>query len=1463
MQHIFCKAPAQGSETLAKILDAYRADPEFARELADDCLTKCEACLGVYRNLKKNKDFEKRRILHNFRPDKIYDWQLLKDKKIRTAFILAGDDPETRRGFKAFFLMLYSTIPTDNIKIDLSDTAFTEAEKNFFLDDEIPRNQRFMVALNCYISQEGSLLSEEYARILIDAYNDASSSADMCDMKLLILCCIFSLVRRECPFVCLFHETLLDAAKLRETRKLMLENIQALGKLKLLQYFFNNLSEFPVYVLDHFISSVAQLDIREVFLANEATDALVVAANRHCAWLMRDYAHNNALMAFFKGLAFAKLCFLRTNHMRLQSSIFDNDWQKFDGQAFPLLYLEIFAGTPVSVNRALGGEVGILGSIIGNKELPSAMYSQQQLAGIIKDIGCIAGCGYAIGWLGLRISRLFEISCTTAVEFTRVFSTYDKLDSLVIDEGLVDMLDLARKRRRPALICEIYRKAIRDGLPRGIIDTIGEYIEDAFNGDEGTPEILSGGASSESPVIFENDDSSVHPKTDRIMVKIPAKGKEDRMLKIVLKRKDGHSASNDGCELGTDNENKNENNGIGEIQRKKSRVVQPDTESTGPDSDINILRLSSDSMDDKVQPSQDCKAINKRSEGSYLVFDGHITGVDDRNTKSNYLVFDNQITVIGDEHKAANKSLKPPASGSRSLERMPVRSGAYASCYNKAPLPLVKMATRPVSDVPDMSENVFSKNIQRQNASKQPDMEDDVIVVFDSTDKKPSDGRSSPLDNLEHIIKAASEINNVAKERESIFIDYKRMLNRTNAIPKKILESNGVAREQETDFIKCKEVPNGATAVQNKGLRAENGPAENKRAAIEAVELETLLKNSSDRSFFSEFLGLCSRASTPFRKPGSFFGSYEEYYAFFNSLRLEEIRASVVQSTYRANHAHACVVWGTSQPLEMRCEAFLYSEYSLVLFTDRWISHASAADLVAGQLDAGARCADLPAGTAFFLGMVVGIENDTDPNKVRNKCALSIITSKATPPLCIGQQLYFRCIDNMTTVLREFYALKSIESSTLLKWILKPSLYGAGVASNLTEKTASPICQELNETQMDVVRRCLGSQEKFFLIQGPPGTGKTRVVLAIIAGLLGDANAPRKVLVCTPSNTAIDEIVLRLAACYGGQPDDCGQDQPFVRIGIAASRDVEPYTLEYQASRKKLFNKHKSRQAVIARASIVCSTLNSSAIACIGDFAFDYLIVDEACQATELSMLVPLKYDFKKIVLIGDPMQLPPTVFSRNRALEYSLFERFSGAFRPALLNTQYRMHKSICSISSKLFYSGRLITAPERLRGDGIAARYRFRPTYFINISMGNERTDSAKSYYNPVEARVALKIHGYLAGKYGDTLRISILSPYKAQVAYIKDLGTSEHNVNTIDAFQGKESDVVILSTVRQSGLGFTCDFRRINVAITRPRLCIIVLGAYACLQQNRMWKSIIDMMQGDSRFSERTMPDFLNTL
>ncbi|KAI9809313.1 MAG: hypothetical protein M1825_002604 [Sarcosagium campestre] len=574
------------------------------------------------------------------------------------------------------------------------------------------------------------------------------------------------------------------------------------------------------------------------------------------------------------------------------------------------------------------------------------------------------------------------------------------------------------------------------------------------------------------------------------------------------------------------------------------------------------------------------------------------------------------------------------------------------------------------------------------------------------------------------------------------------------------------------------------------------------------------------------------------------------------------------------------------------------------------------------------------------------------------------------PSMSQGSSFKAVKITSMTPLEREYGALQALQYYDLCNEIIKAN---PSPLLSYTDKQLDPIVEnyKLNRAQARAVKSAIDN-DAFTLIQGPPGSGKTSTIVAIVGALLTPSladhgvsiprpqnvngvtgrpaqvqPASKKLLVCAPSNAAVDELVMRLKQ---GVKTTHGQVHKvsIVRLGRsdAINAKVVDVTLEelvnkklgmnneasvnngdeihkrveemrslgeaLNETREKLeearkrgepaaalqrqfdgqkreralagnkidelrdksstaardaeINRRRVQQSIIDGAHIICATLSGSGHEMFQNLniEFDTVVIDEAAQSVELSALIPLKYGCTKCILVGDPKQLPPTVLSREAAqlqYEQSLFVRMQ-LNHPSdvhLLDTQYRMHPDISVFPSRIFYDGLLVDGPDMaaLRNRPWHASSLLAPYRFFDVKGAHQRAPRGHSLINVAELNVALQLYDRLITDYRGydfTGKVGIITPYKSQLRELKMRFRARYGesifdtieFNTTDAFQGRESEVIIFSCVRASpggGIGFLDDIRRMNVGLTRAKSSLWVLGNAQSLYRDEFWGRLVD--------------------
>lgn len=392
----------------------------------------------------------------------------------------------------------------------------------------------------------------------------------------------------------------------------------------------------------------------------------------------------------------------------------------------------------------------------------------------------------------------------------------------------------------------------------------------------------------------------------------------------------------------------------------------------------------------------------------------------------------------------------------------------------------------------------------------------------------------------------------------------------------------------------------------------------------------------------------------------------------------------------------------------------------------------------------------------------------------------------------------------------------------------------------------------LNGSQRLAVQGAVSN--RLTLVQGPPGTGKTAVAIRILKhwARLAMARAkpgenPSPILATSDSNIAVDNLV-----------EGCANvGLRVVRLGRPEA--IRPELLQYCIDRPSdkggnggggpnygglSSSMFKEKMKVLKNAQVVCCTCIGSGGDILDSMTFERVLVDEATQATEPAVLVPLTRGCRQLVLVGDHCQLPPTVLStraEEEGLGVPLFSRMVACgVPPYMLDTQYRMHPAISMFPSDLFYGGKLndgVSPPERRPLQGFPWPREEFPVAFIPVIDSFEIDDGVSKANEEEAMEVCHAVGQLLEGGQCTVSDIAVVTPYAAQVRLIRrklramlPQGPPFVEVASTDGFQGREKEAVIFSAVRSNSygqVGFVSDWRRINVSFTRARRALIVVG------------------------------------
>ncbi|MBX7050791.1 MAG: DNA2/NAM7 family helicase [Flavobacteriales bacterium] len=438
--------------------------------------------------------------------------------------------------------------------------------------------------------------------------------------------------------------------------------------------------------------------------------------------------------------------------------------------------------------------------------------------------------------------------------------------------------------------------------------------------------------------------------------------------------------------------------------------------------------------------------------------------------------------------------------------------------------------------------------------------------------------------------------------------------------------------------------------------------------------------------------------------------------------------------------------------------------------------------------------------------------------------------------------------------------------------------------------TAQVVSSKLNTSQQEAMQSILDAED-FAVVHGPPGTGKTTTLVESIGEL---TKREKQIMVCAPSNAATDHLakslavkgikVVRIGNLAKVETDNTAltldvllqKEKDFKQIRELKKRAVElrkmggkykrNFGREEAEQRKLIFSEARNlnKEArelesylvskILDEAQVIACTLIGSTSDYLEGRKFSTVVIDEAGQGIEPAVWVPI-LRAEKVIMAGDPFQLPPTVKSQEAArqgltvtLLEKLIRRHPGV---TLLKTQYRMHQDIMEFSNRKFYDSKL-----EAHSTNASWHLDFSPQVieFIDTAgcgFEEEKGEESDSKCNPEEAKLLRKHFDQLTENNKTGFDVGIISPYRAQVEILQEEFASIPfvSVNTVDSFQGQERDVIYISLVRSnenSDIGFLRDYRRMNVAMTRARKKLIIIGDSATLGNDRFYSDFLDYIE-----------------
>ncbi|XP_070541842.1 regulator of nonsense transcripts 1-like [Ptychodera flava] len=470
--------------------------------------------------------------------------------------------------------------------------------------------------------------------------------------------------------------------------------------------------------------------------------------------------------------------------------------------------------------------------------------------------------------------------------------------------------------------------------------------------------------------------------------------------------------------------------------------------------------------------------------------------------------------------------------------------------------------------------------------------------------------------------------------------------------------------------------------------------------------------------------------------------------------------------------------------------------------------------------------------------------------------------------------------DRMQGAMKTFAVDETSVSGYIYHKLLGHEVEEVVVKCNLPKRFSAPGLPELNHSQVYAVKTVL--QRPLSLIQGPPGTGKT-VTSATIVYHLAKQNMGQ-VLVCAPSNIAVDQLTekihhtgLKVVRLCAKSREAIDSPVSFLALHnqvrsmetfpeLQKLQQLKDETGELSSADEKRYRtlKRNCERELLQNADVICCTCVGAGDPRVAKFRFRSILIDESTQATEPECMIPVVLGAKQLILVGDHCQLGPVVMCKKAAragLSQSLFERLVVlGIRPIRLQVQYRMHPTLSSFPSNIFYEGSLqngVTPAERTnKALDFPWPQADKPMFFYATTGQEEIASSGTSYLNRTEAANVEKITTRFLRSGIRPEQIGIITPYEGQrafiVQYMQHNGSlhaklyQEVEIASVDAFQGREKDYIILSCVRANehqGIGFLNDPRRLNVALTRAKFGNIIVGNPKVLSKQPLWNHLLN--------------------
>ncbi len=447
----------------------------------------------------------------------------------------------------------------------------------------------------------------------------------------------------------------------------------------------------------------------------------------------------------------------------------------------------------------------------------------------------------------------------------------------------------------------------------------------------------------------------------------------------------------------------------------------------------------------------------------------------------------------------------------------------------------------------------------------------------------------------------------------------------------------------------------------------------------------------------------------------------------------------------------------------------------------------------------------------------------------------------------------------------------------------------------------------LNEAQINAVQNILASKD-VAIIHGPPGTGKTTTLVNAIKLLCQKEST---VLVTAPSNAAVDLLTDRLTTANLNVVrigNISRVEEKLISLTLEGRLSVHPEHKNIKkvrieaAKARRMAQKHRRKFGAVEReerrdsyresraledwareledrliseilmsADVIACTLVNTTSRLLQNMKFKTVVIDEAAQALEPATWIPISR-VEKVVLAGDPFQLPPTVKSidaKRKGLEITLLEKaIQEVEEVSFLNVQYRMNETIMGFSNNRFYEGALMASE-------FVAQWKMpepnnQPIVFIDTAgcgFEEEKNPETLSSFNKGEHFILrehlLKFTSTFPEDQWEHTSIAIISPYRAQCEYIDEEFSNDESleaylehidINTIDAFQGQERDLIYISLVRSNDkgeIGFLKDYRRMNVAMTRAKKQLVVIGDSATMGNDDFYQAFLEYAETHGQY------------